>query len=189
MTKPTDNPLDLPAAADRPIQPIHSNAPVSPPPDIFAQQGDGPPHEARPRLIVVGHVCHQQPFDDAGPPAEIAWVRYLASREQPVRRTMTVGEEWRPIYAGWLTSCSAVVVHNHEGERRQRIPTEEEKAATAAKVIELSFSASGGDGDWRPDILCLPGESQGPFCPANLESVHLRCRKGEARITVNVYPE
>ncbi len=140
------------------------------------------PREARCRAIVTGQVSHQSPGADAVS-VVLGHVRTLEGDEQPVRRRCQVGATWEPLYRGWLSSCSCLVIHNHEGEVSQTVPSAEERAAIASRVVELRL----GVGD-AGRLLCLPGESLGPLCPADLTAVWIRCRDGSAKITVDILP-
>ncbi len=149
------------------------------------------PRAAASRLIVTGQVSHQQPGSDAVSTV-LAFVRRLETGEQPVRRVCEVGEAWQPLYRGWLDSCSCLTIHNHEGEQLQRIPSAEERQAIDARVVELSFSwAKDGQSNVLhadASLLCFPGESMGPICPAELKDILIRCRSGKAKITINMVP-
>lgn len=133
------------------------------------------------RMTVVETVYHA----DARGPTDLpglGFSRALSSDEQPYLRRIAVGEEWQPLDVGWVHHPAHVVVKNHAGEGLQRVPTNEQRAEIAAKVVLLAFSEHDA-GAW----VIPPGESfRGtPSTPRML----IRCMNGEAKVTVLVIPE
>ena len=138
------------------------------------------------RLVTVGTVYHQRPGRQ---PAQVGirWVRQMASDEQPVSREIVIGEAWQPIEAGWLKDVGYLVLANEEGKWTQTIPTEQEKIAAAGKVVEVGMVGYEGDPVRRTCFLVLPGETL-PCTPSCLSLLCLRCRTGQARCTLTLYP-
>jgi len=114
---------------------------------------------------------------------EARWWRPVASAEQVYQRRLMAGPSWQPLDSGWIEQVGMVVVENVEGHGLQVIPTPEEKAAIAARVVELGLM--GDEGDCRDFACVLPGEH---LRLQPTQPVHLRCRAGEARVVVTVYP-
>ena len=130
------------------------------------------------RLTIVEMIYHQIPDRQ---PFAVDWrsSRQLSSNERPYERNMIVTEEWEPLPGAWLTGCSMVHVSNQEGKWLQCVPTVEETAAIATKVIEVST----GGALW----LVHPGESfRG--CPADLSTVRIRSRCGSIKCIVTLFP-
>ncbi len=109
--------------------------------------------EPKNRLTVVGTVYHQVPQGEPDS-FESRFVRGLEDEEQPYRRQTKVGEKWEAIDFGWLESVGYLVIRNEAGKDRTTKPTNEEKAALAKKVLELTLDTNEED-CW--DVL--PGES------------------------------
>lgn len=136
------------------------------------------------RLTVVEQVCHQ---DGEGEPVVAAcqWGRSLITEEQPWVRKFLVGPEWKPLETGWLTRVGMLHLANNEGKDIQRIPTREEKALLASRVIELGVSSETGV---YPFLIIRPGESA-RLEPADLSTLLVRCQYQSARCTLTAVPE
>jgi hypothetical protein len=106
--------------------------------------------------------------------------RQLEGNDQPYIRRLTVGRDWQPVDFGWIGERVGMLsISNEEGKFLQRNPTEEEKKALAAMVIEVTVS---GDADW----LILPGETM-RGTPAK-KNIRVRCQGGDAKVVVTVIP-
>lgn len=137
------------------------------------------------RVGVVSTIYHQQP--DAEPIAvEARFSRWLESGEQPYLRKLTIGEKWTPLDLGWLQGAGRVFLKNEEG-RFAAQPTQEEREATMARIVELAVVepvAGNRHFSWG---RVRPGESL-CFEPTNPASLRLRCQRGQARITLLIVP-
>lgn len=133
------------------------------------------------RLTVVETIYHQDA--DGQPTAvEANYARWLASDEHPFQRRLKVGEEWQRLETGWLEDVSLLVLTNEEGKGLQTIPTDEERVALAARIVEVG--TPGSEADW----LILPGESLRGR-PAAMRQLRFRCRAGTARCVLTLFPE
>lgn len=125
---------------------------------------------------------HQQPN---APPAvaDPAWGRFVESDEQPWVRQLTVGPEWQALDCGWVERAGLMVLQNTEGKFPQVIPTEEERAAVAARVVELAYKPCPAFATWvvRPGAAHV-GE------PGDVKLLRVRCRSGTARCTLYLFP-
>lgn len=134
------------------------------------------------RVTVVETVYHA-PAGRSPTPIESRFERKLETDEQLYQRYMKVGEKWTPLDCGWLgENVGMLLIHNEEGLNLFTIPTEEELAAINARVVELSYNRT-GEG-W----LVLPRESM-RACPSSTKGLFMRCRSGEANITVSLIPK
>jgi len=153
------------------------------------------------RLLVTCTVSHfpadgSQPTVAGGPCS-----RWLATTEQCYVRKATVGESWQPLPDGWLKEAGMLLITN-EKVRWAAQPTAEERAAAEAKVLEVGMAVVGPStsspalnqaienlkpGYIQPFALVRPGESV-RLEPVDLATLRLRCRMGESRITVSVFP-
>lgn len=151
---------------------------------VLPEQPINPPQPKLPpaRLTVVEQVVHQVPTDPGGPAvATSRFSRPLKTLEQTYKRRMTVGETPTPLDCGWLRdSCGMLVVENAEGRFAQVYPTDEERAAVDARVVEVQFGAEAA-------ILISPGESC-RFQPIDPTRIALRCRSGRAVVQVTLVP-
>lgn len=126
----------------------------------------------KPHLVVAEWVYHARPGGDTHV-VESRYERQLGSGEQFFERELVVGEEWAAITHCWLESAGMLTVGTGEG---------------AADVVEVAFA--GVDGEVpadQPRWLIHPGESFRGV-PSSLTSLRLRCRRGEAIVTVGVVP-
>lgn len=144
----------------------------------------GDPTQIQPRLTIVETVYYQTPNTPASQVSS-SFMRSLETHEQPYERKMVATEEWQPLINEqcWVKECSLILVTNEEGRYLQVNPTEEEREATAAKVLEISFDITNLTGDWEVP----PGETfRGN--PRHPQALFIRCRSGEARFTLHVFP-
>lgn len=117
---------------------------------------------------------------------------WLETDEQPYQRKLKVGPEWQPLDCGWLDGkgVSLLVLVNEEGKHLTVIPSEQQKAALALRVVEVGAQTLYGMGD-APGVVLLallhPGLSL-RFWPADAKSLRLRSRAGEARVTMTLFP-
>lgn len=141
----------------------------------------------RDRLTVVSHVYHQRAGKDPKS-IESKFCRDLESKGQLYEREMEATEEWQPLDCGWVTDVGMMVVLNQEGQNLQVHPTDEEREATAKKVLELAYDFHDGTGpcglhSW----LIPPGESFQGF-PSQAASLYIRSQSGVAEYTLYLIP-
>lgn len=155
----------------------------------------------RGRITVIETVYFQGP--DAEPTSrECNFSNWVGTDEQPYLRRCRIGEAFKPLDLGWLSNIpiGLVCIDNHEGSFPEKLPTPQEKANAAAKVLEVSFGLSTAPQSLTmhdppsppptatvPAILVKPGEGV-RFQPAAAKNVLIRCRSGEARVTITVFP-
>lgn len=156
---------------------IEANTFAPPPemPESFPQM----PRQAR--LVVVETVYHQ-PADAEPTAAESRFGRWLTTDEQPYVRRGRIGEEWQPLVAAeacWLDQSSMVVITNQEGGFHLQ-PTEQQQAEMDARVLEVGREGS--------VLLVVPPGESARFQPWDLTALRVRCRSGEAKYTVAIFP-
>jgi hypothetical protein len=140
------------------------------------------PAQERARLNVIECVYFQSPLHEPTC-IETRHGRFLDTEEQPYSRRMLVGEEWTPVDTGWIgEECGLLVVRNHE-LRRVRIPTRDEQAEDATRVVEVNFEGLPDAYSW----LVLNGESMRGL-PRSTKGLKVRCRHGSTAITVTLFP-
>lgn len=139
----------------------------------------------RSRLTVVDTVFWQGP-DGQPTAAETRFGRWLESGKAPHVRSLQVGERWQPIDPGHLRAASAVVVANDGGEVPSVNLTPEQEREAAEKVLEFG---SWQMQDVQPFVFAPipPGESARLPDPP-LSQLAIRCRKGQTRCTVYLFP-
>ncbi len=136
------------------------------------------------RVTVVETVYHQHAGESATS-IESRFARNLETQEQLYQRRLKIGKSWTPLDCGWLEEVSMLVIHNEEGQNLLVHPTPEEKEKTNAKVIEVSHTPNPNN---NTSWIIPPGESM-RACPASIRDLYLRCRCGEARVTLNAIPK
>lgn len=169
------------------------------------KQTSGPELQERKSPSRIMHVGNIYYISRSGQPhvTEIRSNRNQVADEQAFGpRRMTIGEEWTPIETGWIEVCGMMILTNEEGRRLQRIPTAEQIEEINGKVVEIAFVKNLPVSNEprtmhsppivAPDepfaaLLLLPGESL-PATPVSMKQVLVRCRAGQARITVNLLP-
>lgn len=143
---------------------------------------------AGPSIVVIQTAYYLRPGREVVA-AESRWetrVAAVMADQQPYAREITVDETWAPLDLGWLSGGKAgwIDIANDEGRRWERIPTDEERAAVARRVVEVSASPLV---DHLPEWEVLPGRShQG----APVRPLFVRCRPGggAAKIVVTAFP-
>ena len=145
--------------------------------------GTNETNQYKARLTITGAISYQSAGGEA--------IQYplnegvnLQTVEDPYDRHQRFGEDWQPIEVGWIEGASIVYLFNTEGGGFQRIPTEEEKAAVTARIIEV---AVGNDPYPTPFLLLPPGRRQS-FLPADIKRLVARCQKGIAKCRIVILP-
>lgn len=157
-----------------------------PPPDKDTEDPEVtkiiPPTPSAPaRLCIVSTIYHQQhnrnPLSFEGKVS-----RPLKTKEQVYTRQLTIGEHWTALDTGWLKTASHILIVNNEGKFLTANPTNEEALSIPQRIIELGYTAHNSD-TW----LIRPGEFFAGS-PSHLD-LRIRCKKGQAEITLNIFPE
>jgi hypothetical protein len=101
--------------------------------------------------------------------------------EAAYTRRVQVGEEWLPLDCGWLRDdAGAVLLTNQTREDGDRVPTDAQREAVDAAVVEV---CSGGT-PWK-----LPPRGGFVFgIPVDVSMLRLRCVCGVATVGVHVCP-
>ena len=150
------------------------------------ESGEGAEPLSTNRLTVVENVYFQE-YD--GQPSGITsrFGQSLESEEQAYNRKIRIGSGWQSLDCGWVEDAAQLVISNEEGKHLQAYPTEEEQAAIAAKVIEVSFECL-PPGHSPPCMWeILPGQTMRGR-PSNVKQILVRCRSGVARAIVFAIP-
>lgn len=141
------------------------------------------------RMVIVEQVSHQSPNQ---PPTVVdsRYPRILETDEQVYKRSMKIKSEWTNIDVGWLieTGVAQIVIENREGQALQVIPTQEEKAAFLARILELGIEVEFESDKPRdmfskvkipnvivPFSIIRPGESTRLDPSTYIGSLRIRC--------------
>lgn len=142
-------------------------------------------------ITITENVYHRASPGESASGDAFAFVRKLESDDQPYGpRTMKIGEVWQPLSFGWLEDgVGLILLENKEGIKSfiQVRPTPEQLAEALDKIIEIGFCTEDVEPAF-PAMLLLPGEPQ-RLTPALTSKVWLRCRHGEAKCLVTLYPK
>lgn len=142
--------------------------------------------ERKPRITVVETVYHQAPGQQPTS-VECRHTKSLDSDEQPYTRRVKVGQEWQALDCGWLEEASLLVLSNAK-EQFAVNPTDEQRQEAEARVVEVGIAAEDDDTRITPLFLIAPGDTfRGQ--PLGVKAIKLRCRKGEATVTINLFPK
>ena len=135
----------------------------------------------RARITLHFQLHHEYPGDQ---PTSVQCVPYdwLESDEEPYSRRIVVGEHWQEIEQGWLGTSGMLFIENQEGRGRQTIPSKEEAADTAKRVVEISFYAKDAN-VWT----LRPGWPFFGFTKT-VKAVRLRCQHKTAKCRVIIFP-
>ena len=149
----------------------------------------------RDRLTVVDKVYHQPKTGEAFC-CETTFERWLDHEESVYSRKMKVGKDWQLLKFGWFTDeakpIGMLVIRNDEGQYRQTLPTDEEKAETAEKVLEVGVVIIAPpvipDEDEFVRVFLVPPGMSNRVIPADTP-LYVRCLGGECSYTVFAFPK
>lgn len=141
------------------------------------------------KLIVVESVYHLAGGGAAGEAAaESRFARWLsgAGRAHVDEAPGGVGGDWEAVQAGRVARVGMAVVENLEGTDLVAVPGAAERAAIAARVLEVGFAAGGEPP--APALEVRPGETA-RFQPAAGRALFLRAAAGgRVRCRVTIIP-
>lgn len=145
-----------------------------------------PQLQTRARITIVSNLYHSIPGEASKGPEAIRTYRWLNSDEQGYGRSVKIGEDWQEIDLGWLKDKEIGYIHFENDTRRLpgKVPTQEELAILAEKVIEIGLWV--GDMIWP--LMYFPPEEGSGFAPIAPQNLRVRCRKGVAKLTYYVVP-
>ena len=155
--------------------------------EVDAQEA---PDEVEPvdihRLTVVEQVYHQIAGEQ---PTSVnsQFSRVLASDEQPYVRRCKATEDWQPIDIGWVEDVGMLVIVNNEGTFRHRIPTDEQRAEVAKRVLDVGVETATGICRILRVWKIPPGES-GRGQPIYPKQLRIRSQYGTVLFTIYVFP-
>lgn len=135
------------------------------------------------RLTTTTDTYHES---QDNPPTQISFgfERLLKTDEEVYSRRLVVGEEWVPLDCGWLEKASLIVIRNVLVPLKVN-PTEEEALAISQREIWLTQDENPTENS--PHWVIHPGEGfQGS--PSSLSDIHLRCRKGQVKVSLSIIP-
>lgn len=121
--------------------------------------------------------------------------KFIHSPEQPFKRVLaTVNEEWERLNFVWLDGkpLGMLVIYNDEGKFLQVVPSPEEIAEAAKKILQVGFSKNGEVGpepwiDVNPSGDGVTSESC-RLVPTSPSSVYVRSLSGPIRYSFTAFP-
>lgn len=137
----------------------------------------------RSRMMVVEQIVVSS--DDKPLEFTPSFVRTLEhGEEQAIARKIKVTSEWQPLDLLWFADCpervGQLVIRNDEGKGLYKNLSEEDKAATAKRVIEVGLCIGHNFHLNAESVIdfgqCLPGESGPRIDPRNLHLYRIRHR-------------
>lgn len=148
------------------------------------------PPKLKTRLLVVDNVYFQSP-DEQPTHQPFRWGRDVDPDLSPYGpKKVVLSQEWTPIDSGWLEDKEGLVVIENLVEKRQTIPSPEEKAELLSKVIEIGIRlVTGSEGSSAFSLFYInPGESFKASPTVGLRDYRLRCVAGTAKASITIYP-
>lgn len=158
---------------------------------------DKPPVRTVPDRITVVETVYHQAEGDQPTAIESRFSRRLQTKEQPCVRKLVAGPEWHLVDREsmdrpgcWLERVGMLVIRNEEGEFTQVVPTSQERAEVAARVLSLGVgvSISADEHIVMPFARILPGKESCRFQPTDISNLWIRCQAGKAKYTVTMLP-
>jgi hypothetical protein len=139
------------------------------------------------KLVVVESVYHQR--RDAQPAAaESRFSRWLATDAPAYVDEFTAEAEWQPVQMGRVKAAGMVVAENLEGTDLVRVPTPEQRAEVASRVLAVAFLLPGEAPSALLARLAIPPGESARFQPAAGVTVYLRAAAGQVRARVTTIP-
>lgn len=144
------------------------------------------------RFTFTYNACYQEP-DHQLDAVMGAYQRVCSSTDaQYYHRRIKIGESWQKVDCGWLERASFMDLGNDEG-KYQVVPTREEKAIVDGRIVEVGVAIRVVEGTTEREVVGLitlirPQESF-PLPVADISTIRVRCQRGEARCTLNVFPK
>jgi hypothetical protein len=133
-------------------------------------------------LMTVVETVYHQVFGEQPVSIESRFERELASEEQMYQRRKVATEDWQSLDLGWVSDAGTVVIQNTENKLLQVIPTPEQKAEIAKKIIAVSYNPESNQ-----EFYILSGESI-RLHPSHADKLMVRCLSGNAKYTINAIP-
>ena len=134
--------------------------------------------------ITIGDRLYHQTTGDQAVVAGTSLSVMVESDEQVFHRRTQVSESTEALGLGWFAEkpeqISYVRIANEEGNFLQVNPTDEEREATAAKVLILSVSGV-------PFCRVIPGDSI-RLNPIDASKLAIQSASGVTRFSIHVYP-
>ena len=137
-------------------------------------------------MVVMETIVHQ-PQDEQPEAVERRFSRPVKGEEQMYLRRMPVDGNWRKLDLGWIASAAMLHLENLT-ERRDVIPTEQEKRDAADRIVEVGVCLGDASQDMCEFALVRPGETM-RFEPLNVGSLRVRCRRGATKVMLTLVPE
>lgn len=133
------------------------------------------------RLTVITNIHHEH-RGEAPRTIPASYSRLLKEKEEPYQRRFKVTEKWAPVDLGWFdpTHVGCIVIENLEGRGRLVHPTEEDRIATEAKIVEVSYHKDSAACD-----LIRPGQPDIRW-PSDASKLYVRCQSGDANCRISV---
>lgn len=145
------------------------------------------PPSRRARLTVKATACHEPRQGDRPFQTAAGRDRWLSSDEQVYSRPLLVGEEWQPLVDKycWLPSASLLLLEN--------TATDPEAVIEIGVVFPMPKERRTQFSTPLPDVgpaVCWLARPGIPLLaePADLSLLRLRCRKGQVRVLINLFP-
>lgn len=134
----------------------------------------------RPSRITVVDMISFQADGEQPKGVQSRFERWLKSDDDLFTRRIKLTEEWSKLDTGGVAGVGMLVIENLPVKFAVQ-PTNEERQAALAKIVELSYRP--GPAEW----FILPGESMRSQ-PANVDGLWIRCSTGEHRCIVHLFP-
>lgn len=190
-----------------PVEMVNPANPLSP---LFRPQ-------QKPKLIVIKSVHHRN-ADGKVESLVVRHTRELASEDDPLMRTITVGEQWVKIDTAWIQPIGYFSFRNNGWKPFQVVPTPDQMKEAWSRVIEVGYSVpkqivqakpvpydkrnprTAFDNEIQsisvneiiqeiePFWLIYPGESQDGR-PVPNKDIYVRCQHGQTYLTIFALPE
>lgn len=116
-----------------------------------------------------------------------AYHELMDSDEDCYVRKLTIEQAWVKLDLGFIKpeGVRMIILENRTGNDLKKNPTEEEKAAIAKTILQVSVS---DDAVWKPDWTVSPSQF---FCgsPANPEIIKIRSAGGPLKLHMCIVPK
>lgn len=137
--------------------------------------------------VTVKELVYHQALGEEPTQSMSVFSRLCETKEEVWDRRLTVGNDWQPLVSKhcWIEEPGMVLIENLAGAFQHVIPTEEERQAEEAKVLEVGVD---GHTVIQVPFSIIPAEASIRIWIEDLTKFHIRCRSGETKYKVTVLP-
>lgn len=140
----------------------------------------------KPKLLVIS-TAHYRGSDGKVKSIDCRIGRNIESKDDPIIRTVEIGEDWTPLESAWIKDIGYLFLRNDGGIKFNVVPTEEQINEAQSRVVEIGYHVCGSTivpvSLWQIHVgECFQGK------PIAGNDILLRCQHGKTNVTMMIHP-